>query len=349
MTWFRRAARVGALLAAIVVVVGAWVRLTDAGLGCPDWPGCYGHVHPAQVRESLASATAAYPSRPFDYQKAMHEMVHRYIASALGLVIVGLAVFALLNRRDPRQPRVLPLVALGVVCVQGALGAFTVTLLVQPLIVTLHLLGGLTTMSVLWWLSLAPARRDVKAAERPARRLAVAALAVLGLQIALGGWTSTNYAAVACPDFPTCQGSFWPHTDFKDAFVLWRGLGVDYEGGVLTAPARTAIHYTHRAVAVLAGLLLAALAVTAWRRAQTPAVRIAAGAVGAAVVLQWLIGVNLIWQGFPLALGTAHNAGAVLLLLATLALLRQLWPAGPQIGFSTADGRGRSAQPPRSP
>lgn len=347
MRWFRRAALLGAVLAAVVVVVGAWVRLTDAGLGCPDWPGCYGHVHPSQVVASVANANADYASRPFDYQKAMHEMVHRYIATTLGLVIIGLAAFAFWNRRDPAQPRVLPFVALGVVCVQGALGAFTVTLLVVPLIVTLHLVGGLATMALLWWLSLAPARRDVKAAERPVRRLALAALAVLALQIVLGGWTSTNYAAVACPDFPTCQGSYLPRTDFKDAFVIWRGLGIDYEGGVLDAPARTAIHYVHRLGAVLAGALLVALAVTAWRRAQTQGVRLAAAAVGVAVLLQWLIGMNLIWQGFPLALGTAHNAGAALLLVATLALVRQLWPAGPQIGFTTASGR-RSTLPPRA-
>ena len=347
LRWFRRAARLGAVLALIVVVVGAWVRLTDAGLGCPDWPGCYGHVHPAQVAGNVASANAAYPSRPFNYQKALHEMVHRYVATTLGLVIIGLAAFAFWNRRDPAQPRVLPFVVLAVVCLQGALGAYTVTLLVVPLVVTAHLVGGLTTMALLWWLSLAPARRDVKAAERPVRRLAILALAALVLQILLGGWTSTNYAAVACPDFPTCQGSFLPRTDFKDAFVLWRGLGVDYEGGVLATPARTAIHYAHRLGAVLAGLLLVAAAVAAWRRAQTPGVRVAAGAVGAAVLLQWLIGMNLIWQGFPLALGTAHNAGAALLLLATVTLLRELWPAGPDIGFGSANGR-RSSLPPRA-
>jgi cytochrome c oxidase assembly protein subunit 15 len=290
---------------------------------------------------------AAWPGRPFDYRKALHEMVHRYIATALGLVIIGLAAFAFWNRRDPSQPRVLPFVVLGVVCVQGALGAFTVTLLVVPLIVTLHLAGGLTTMVLLWWLSLAPARRDVKAAERPVRRLAITALAALVLQILLGGWTSSNYAAVACPDFPTCQGSFLPQAEFRDAFVLWRGLGRDYEGGVLTAPARTAIHYAHRLGAVLAGLLLVAVALSSWRRAQTPGTRVAAAAVGVAVLAQWLIGVNLIWQGFPLALGTAHNAGAALLLLATVTLVRQLWPAGPDIGFTTASGR-RSSLPPRA-
>ena len=345
LTWFRRAARLGALLAAIVVVVGAWVRLTDAGLGCPDWPGCYGHVHPSQVLERLADANAAYPSRPFVYQKALHEMVHRYIASTLGLVILGLAGFAWWNRRDPAQPTALPALLVGLVCVQGALGAFTVTLLLKPLIVTLHLLGGLSTLGLLWWLALAPARRAVKAAERPVRRLALGAFAALACQLLLGGWTSTNYAAVACPDFPTCHGQLVPQTDFAHAFVLSHGPGVDYAGGVLEQPARTAIHFSHRVGALVAGSLLLLAAFMAWRRAQNGAVRFAALLVAAAVGLQWLIGVNLIWQGFPLWLGTSHNAGAVLLLLATLNLLRQLWPAASTIRFSSADGRRHSSRP----
>jgi cytochrome c oxidase assembly protein subunit 15 len=218
-------------------------------------------------------------------------MVHRYIATALGLVIIALALLSWRNRRDPQQPRVLPWVLLGVVCAQGALGAFTVTLLLKPLFVTLHLVGGLTTLALLFWLSLTPERRDVKAAERPVRRLAVVAAIALGLQLLLGGWTSANYATVACPDFPTCHGGWWPRTDFREAFVLWRGLGIDYEGGVLDHPARTAIHYTHRIGAVLAALALLALAYQAWRRAQTRAVRLSAAALAAALALQWLIGV----------------------------------------------------------
>ena len=172
---FRRAARLGAVLCAIVVVVGAWVRLTDAGLGCPDWPGCYGHVHPATVVARVADANAAYAARPFNYQKALHEMVHRYVAGALVLVVIALAALSWRNRRDPLQPRVLPWILLGVICAQAALGAFTVTLLLKPLVVTLHLAGGLTTLALLWWLSLVPERRDVKAAERPVRRLGVVA------------------------------------------------------------------------------------------------------------------------------------------------------------------------------
>ncbi len=326
MLWFRRAALAATLLCAIVVVVGAWVRLTNAGLGCPDWPGCYGHAHPAQAAERAAEINAANPDRPFDYQKAINEMVHRYIVGGLALLVIGLAALSAMNRRDPAQPRVLPWVLVALLVVQALLGMWTVTLLLKPLIVTLHLLGGLLTLALLWWLALPPARRELKAAERPLRRLAIAGIAVLAAQIALGGWTSTNYAAAACPDFPTCQASWWPPMDFRNAFILWRGLGIDYEGGVLDAPARVAIHYTHRLGAYATALVLLLAVAGAWRRRQSGATRIAAAAVAVAVVLQVLIGMNLVWQGWPLALGTAHNAGAALLVLATVALLRSLSP-----------------------
>ena len=326
MAWFRRAALAATMLCAIVVVVGAWVRLTNAGLGCPDWPGCYGQVHPAQAAERAAEINAASPGRPFDYQKAINEMVHRYIVGGLGLLVIGLAAFSVMNRRDPAQPRVLPWVLVALLVVQALLGMWTVTLLLKPLIVTLHLLGGLLTLALLWWLALPPARRELKAAERPLRRFAMAGIAVLTLQIALGGWTSTNYAAAACPDFPTCQGSYWPRMDFRNAFILWRGLGIDYEGGVLDAPARVAIHFTHRLGAVVTAFVLLMMVAGALRRGQSGATRIAAVTVGIAVVLQVAIGMNLIWKGWPLALGTAHNAGAALLVLATVALQRSLSP-----------------------
>ena len=326
LKWFRRAAFAATLLCAIVVVVGSWVRLTNAGLGCPDWPGCYGHIHPAQAAERAAEITAANPDRPFDYQKAVNEMVHRYIVGTLALLVVGLAVFSVVNRRDPAQPRVMPWIIVALVLVQALLGMWTVTLLLKPLIVTLHLLGGLATLALLWWLALPPARRELKAAERPVRRLALAGLVVLIAQVWLGGWTSTNYAAAACPDFPTCQGSFWPPMDFRNGFILWRGLGIDYEGGVLDAPARVAIHYTHRLGAYLTAIVLALVVAGAWRRGQSSAAKLAAGAIAAAVALQITIGMNLVWKGFPLWLGTAHNAGAVLVLLSTVALLRALSP-----------------------
>ena len=329
LAWFRWVARVATVLCAVVVVVGAWVRLTDAGLGCPDWPGCYGHVHPAQLVDRVEQVNEAWPDRPFDYTKALNEMVHRYIATSLGLMIIGLALISVWNRRDPAQPRVLPWVLLATVILQGLLGMWTVTLLLKPLVVTLHLLGGLATLSLLWWLSLVPERREIKAAERRVRRFAVVAMAAVVAQVALGGWTSTNYAAAACTDFPRCQESWWPEMDFGDAFVLWRGLGIDYEGGVLDAPARVAIHYSHRIGAYVVTLLLVALVLAAWRRAQTWPLRVAATGVLVALGAQLLVGMNLIWQGWPLWLGTAHNAGAALVVLAMVALFRYLTPHSP--------------------
>jgi cytochrome c oxidase assembly protein subunit 15 len=321
---FRHAARVAAVLAAIVVVVGAWVRLTDAGLGCPDWPGCYGHVHPAGVAEHLPAATAAYPSSPFDYQKALHEMVHRYIASTLGLLIIGLCVLAVRNRREPGQPRILPFALLTIVCLQGALGAFTVTLLLKPLIVTLHLVGGLTTLSILWWLSLEPRHTALTMAERPVRALALLGGVIIAGQILLGGWTSTNYAATACPDFPLCQGSAAPPMDFARGFSVTHKLGLDNNGAPLELSARTAIHYTHRLGAVIVALLITSLVVLAYRRSQNPCTRLASLAVAAALIVQLLIGMNLVLQGFPLWLGTLHNAGAAFLLLSILSLVHSL-------------------------
>ena len=281
----------------------------------------------AQVVEQVDSANAAYAARPFDYQKALHEMVHRYIATTLGVVVLGLAVYAWRHRRNPRQPLRLPLILPLIIAGQGALGAFTVTLLLTPVIVTSHLLGGLTTLSILWWLSLTPETRSASAAERSVRPLALLAFAALMVQLFLGGWTSTNYAAVSCPDFPTCQGGYHPITDYANAFRFTHEAGRDYEGGVLPQAARTAIHFTHRIGAVLAGALLFLTGLLTTIRARSPRVRSAGMALMGAVILQWLIGMNLIWQGFPLWLGTSHNAGAVLLLLATLTVLRRLWPA----------------------
>jgi len=326
LKWFRRGAALAAVLCAIVVVVGAWVRLTNAGLGCPDWPGCYGQVHPAQVALRVGEVNAAYPERPFDYQKALNEMVHRYIVGALGIMVIGLAAFSARNRRDPAQPRVLPWIVVALLVVQALLGMWTVTLLLKPLIVTLHLLGGLATLALLWWLALAPEKRELKAAERPVRRLAITAMAVVIAQVSLGGWTSTNYSAAACADFPACHGRWWPDMDFANAFVLWRGLGIDYEGGVLDAPARVAIHYTHRLGAYLTTLVLLLLVIGAWRRGQTALTRGAATAVLVALGVQFTIGMNLIWQGWPLSLGTLHNAGAAALVLAMVTLLRYLSP-----------------------
>ena len=310
--WFRRLALAGTLLAFCVVVLGAWVRLTDAGLGCPDWPGCYGHVFPAGSTHHFA--------------QAVHEMVHRYFATTLGLIIASLLGLALVNRRDPDQPVVPAAVLFVVVCLQGLLGMKTVTLLLQPLIVTAHLLGGLTTLAILRWLSITPERRALTRSEGGLRTFAVAASAVLALQIFLGGWTSTNYAAVACPDLPTCQRSFWPSMDFKDAFVLWRGLGVDYEGGVLANPARVAIHFTHRLGAVVAGLTLLGLGVMLAMRARNSRLKIIGRVLILAVLVQIALGLSIVHWGVPLPVATMHNAGAAFLVLVMVTLLRALWP-----------------------
>jgi cytochrome c oxidase assembly protein subunit 15 len=321
LLWFRRLALSGAALAATVVVLGAWVRLTDAGLGCPDWPGCYGHF---------------YPQADHNFSKAIHEMIHRYFASTLGMVIVGLLAWAVWNRKSRGQPLVPVALLLLLVCAQGALGALTVTLLLKPLIVTAHLLGGLSTLAILWWLAQTPERRDLSAEESGLRKFALAAAAALLLQIALGGWTSTNYAAVACPDFPTCQQSFWPPMDFRDAFVLWRGLDIDYTGGVLANPARIAIHVTHRIGAVLAGSLLLIAGVLTLARARSRRLRRAGAFLMGAVLLQIAIGITMVHLGMPILAATLHNAGAAFLVLCMVTLLRLLWPE-PLIGVVPLD------------
>jgi heme a synthase len=326
LLWFRRLALAGALLAAGVVVLGAWVRLTDAGLGCPDWPGCYGHAYPNTGHAQMQSG--------FQFAKALHEMIHRYFATTLGLVIVVLLGWAVRFRKDRDQPLIPVALLFVVVCLQGALGALTVTLLLKPLIVTAHLLGGLTTLGLLCWLSLSPETRQLTPREAALRKYALVGLAALILQIALGGWTSTNYAAVACPDFPTCQHSFWPQMDYRDAFVLWRGLGIDYEGGVLANPARVAIHFTHRLGAMVAGTILIALGLLAAASARNAAsirLRRAGRLLVAAVALQICIGVAMVHWGVPLSLATLHNAGAAFLVVCMVWLLRALWPA-PAIG-----------------
>jgi cytochrome c oxidase assembly protein subunit 15 len=208
---------------------------------------------------------------------------------------------------------------------QGLLGMWTVTLLLKPLIVVLHLLGGLATLSLLAWLAFASAVGGTETRNVPVlKRITVAALAVLALQIALGGWTSSNYAALACPDFPTCQNSLWPEMDVKGAFILWRGLGIDYEGGVLDHPARVAIHFVHRLGAVLAALVLGFASIAAIRLGPTRDVRIAGAVLGVVLVCQLILGPVMVMRALPLTLATAHNGVAALLLLAVVVLYRKL-------------------------
>jgi len=343
----RALAVTAALLCLGVVVLGAYVRLSNAGLGCPDWPGCYGHVTPLGAAADAGSATAPAAfaaTRPLEIGKAWREMVHRYAAGTLASLLVLIAALGFLWRRERIASPGYLAALVAIVVLQAILGMLTVTRQLTPIIVTLHLLFGLTTLSLLWWMVLTlwqqrapagPSRgRSAPSAPkagplRAARTLALLGLLVLGLQIALGGWTSSNYAAIACPDFPTCQASWWPSADFRSAFVLWHGLHIDYEGGILAGPARIAIHLTHRLGATAATLGLLTAALFCLRHSLGPAVRGAAAVVLLLLAVQLSIGISMVLRGFPLWLATAHNAGAALLLLATLTLNRQLRPAPP--------------------
>ena len=326
------------LLCLGVVVLGAYVRLSNAGLGCPDWPGCYGHFTPAGAAADRQIATAPLNGRPLQIGKAWREMVHRYAAGTLGFLIVCLTAMGIAWRRERLLPVGYVAALLGIVILQGALGMLTVTWQLEPLIVTLHLLFGLTTLSLLWWLAFTLWQR--RRAPWPAcssraaggtdlaRPCAALALVALGAQIALGGWTSSNYAALACPDLPTCQGRWWPSANFHAGFTLWHRLGsADFEGGILASPARIAIQLTHRMGALLTVLTLVTAAVVALRREPSEGVQRAAWLVLAALALQLTIATAMVLRGFPLWLATAHNAGAALLLLATLALNRALTPS----------------------
>jgi heme a synthase len=326
--WIRLLALAGLLLCFTVVVLGAYVRLTTAGLGCPDWPGCYGHATPAGAQAS-PEALAAFPTKPLDMGKAWREMIHRYAASTLGLIIVAITVLAIVTRRQRLVSLPLTVGLLAIVVFQGLLGMLTVTWQVTPLIVTCHLLFGLTTLGLLWWLWLSLSKEGARissatesSAARLTWRLALVGAIALGVQIALGGWTSTNYAAIACPDFPRCQNAWWPETDYRDAFVLWRGLGINYEGGVLPNDARVAIHLTHRMGALIATVALCLAALTVLTRPVLSKLALPAWAVLAALGLQLAIGISMVLKGFPLWLATAHTGGAAFLLLCILALLR---------------------------
>lgn len=311
------------LLAFCVILIGAYVRLSDAGLGCPDWPGCYGQmVAPAEH----SSIDDSYADRPLHSAKAWKEMIHRYLAGSLGLAILLLAVVAWRNHKQADQPLLLPSMLLIVVIFQAALGMWTVTLLVKPAIVTAHLLGGLATLALLWLLLLklrpVNAYRSV-ASTKPYRKLMLISLAVVILQISLGGWTSTNYSALGCSEFPTCYGGqWWPAMDFKEAFVIWRGLGVNYEFGVLENDARTAIHMTHRMGALLTLIVVGLLSLRLIAQRQVMPMRQLGWVMLGILILQISLGITNVLGHLPLPVAVAHNGGAALLLLT---LVTSLW------------------------
>lgn len=310
-----------------VIVLGAYVRLSDAGLGCPDWPGCYGKLLVPESSEQMADQFKSEETRELVANKAWKEMIHRYLASSLGLFILTLAFLAWRNRADPHQPLVLPFLLVALVIVQGMLGMWTVTLLLKPLVVTAHLLGGMTTLFLLCWMVLSLRKQKIAPLLYKENSLlyplALIAMCILYIQIFLGGWTSSNYAALICPDFPTCQNRWWPAMDFREGFTLWHGIGIDYEYGILNTAARTAVHMTHRIGALITFIVMLAL-VFATQKSQVAAIRRGGLLVLLLLCLQVLLGISNITFGLPLVLAVAHNGGAALLLLGLTVLLHTI-------------------------
>jgi len=327
MRFYRPLLLLATLLAFGVVSLGAYVRLSDAGLGCPDWPGCYGQLVgvPQQAHEQSA-ALDAFPGKPVVAHKAWKEMVHRYFAASLGLLIAAVAGLAWRFRRQLHQSPLLPTALLGVVGLQALLGMWTVTLLLKPVIVSAHLIGGMTTLALLLWLLLRQMPAGGKVATRGLRLAGALALLAVGGQIALGGWVSTNYAALACADFPTCQGAWLPDMDFAHAFQLRRELGQTAAGTLLSNAALSAIHWTHRVGALFVLLAAGALALLLLCR---PAWRGWGLLLALALVTQIALGIANVLLSLPLPLAVAHNGGATLLLAVTLALNFRLW-SGPR-------------------
>jgi len=313
-----------------LVMFGAFTRLTDSGLGCPDWPGCYGHANPLLAHASISAAQEAMPTGPVTQGKAWIEMIHRYLAMAVGVLIIAQVVIAwwrwiksqrLERKFQPWWPTALLLL----VCLQGAFGAWTVTLKLQPAIVTTHLLLGLSLLAMLAWVAArqtdhTPVALSVRMLKAPA----LLGLSLLVVQIALGGWVSTNYAALACTDFPLCHGTLVPNMDFENGFSLWRHLGKTADGNYLPFPALTAIHWVHRSFAFIVATYLIVLAALARRDNR---LRQTAGWILIVICLQLATGLSTIYFNWPLAIAVVHNGGAALMLLLLVMLNYKLWHA----------------------
>jgi len=315
------------LLAFTVVLLGAYVRLSDAGLGCPDWPGCYGRIDVPSTQYQIDTANTAFPHSRVDRSKAWKEMIHRYMAGLLGIAILALAlIMTIQHRRHGKQPLRLPWLLVLLVCFQALLGMWTVTLQVKPVVVTAHLLGGMATVSLLWLLTLRlkPTIRYRGVTEAPPylRRLSLAGVIVVAIQITLGGWTSSNYAAIGCVEFPACiGGNWWPAMDFQEAFVLWRGIGINYEFGLLESSARTAIHMSHRIGALATALYLGALGLLLLlNKGHSSGSRRLGQTLLLLLFLQLGLGIGNVIAQRPLPVAIAHNGVAALLLLTLISL-----------------------------
>src|SRR5574343_1884615 len=321
MRLYHRLLIVATLLAFAVIALGAYVRLSDAGLGCPDWPGCYGYwLGVPDAPHEQHAAAQAFPDRPVVTAKAWKEMLHRYLAGTLGLLILTLSILAWRTEIRSQQSPALPSALLGIVCAQAALGMWTVTLLLKPVIVTLHLLGGMCTLAML----LALLMRQSSLATPPVgsvptglRRLAALALAAVFCQIALGGWVSSNYAALACTAFPACIDGGAPQLDFDHAFTLLRELGETRDGQPLPGEALITIHWLHRLGALVVTALIISLA---WRLLSQPGMRPWGQALFFVLCLQLALGITNVLAALPIAIAVAHTLGAALLLACTLAV-----------------------------
>lgn len=325
---FHRICLLASLFTCIVIVLGAYTRLVDGGLGCPDWPGCYGHIGVPQTPELIAKAQADFPGTFVEAPKAWSEMVHRYFAGSLvSFFIFVIISMAVIYRKDAKSqlPFALPMALLGLIIFQVILGMWTVTMKLHPLVVMGHLLGGFTTLCILWWMALGRYQHQLQTTMSSKWLwFSVAAFAMVFLQIALGGWTSSNYAAMACPDFPYCQGRLLPPMQMKQAFNLFHPLGVNYEFGVLSGHVRATINTVHRFWGVVTFAFVGALAVLLYRFGQTTTIKRLALVIGGVLLLQFVLGILNIVLSLPLLIAVSHNAGGALLMLVLLSLVFSL-------------------------
>jgi len=325
-TLFFKMAFAATCLAYVVILLGAYTRLADAGLGCPDWPGCYGHVGVPKHVDDVAAANQAYPERPVEAAKAWKEMIHRYFASTLGLMIFAIGIIAIKKRKESNHAFKLPLFLMALVVFQGMLGMWTVTIKLNPTIVMSHLMGGMTTLSILWWLTLRSGRlfktEQIKNLNMSALKTpALIGLVVVVLQVMLGGWTSSNYAALHCVEFPTCTGGeYLPAMNFSEGFTLWHGIEQNFEFGIMSNEARIAIHTTHRIGAVVTALFVIWLGLKLLLTPAYKPLKNAGIALLAVVTLQFILGVSNVVLSLPLLVAVAHNGGGALLILTMVTL-----------------------------
>ncbi|MCG8312910.1 MAG: COX15/CtaA family protein [Pseudomonadales bacterium] len=326
--WISRLAKIAVVLACCVVALGAYTRLKDAGLGCPDWPGCYGFLAVPKSESAISQANESFPHRPLEAEKAWAEMVHRYFASSLGFLIMVITFLSWKARKtNPNTSIKLPLLLLGLVIFQGILGMWTVTLGLFPTVVMGHLMGGFSTLSLLFLLALiASGKVNPPKLDRAHLLfgLTLGGIVILALQIALGGWTAANYAAAVCADLPICQQGWQEHINTKEAFQFWgheiheQGL-TDYEyAHHLSGSAKITIHVAHRIGAIITTLYLSLLLGWVLFSFKPAWVKQIAGTAATFLVLQVALGISNVIFGLPLAVAVAHNGVAALLMLSLI-------------------------------